>query len=259
MIKSMDTVRAAAAAAAEAYAPDEVEKHAQVILDAWVAKLKEQTREYTRVAMAQAARKPEALAQGGVQAELAGPISTAPLLPTYAWFDLFCAGPFQFAPGAAFLPHKVIQVTEFAFMLGVLWRNPAPINFIPGNPTAAAMMAALNFSAWFEGINLTNVTNGPDFGPFPQPQPGPIGGGFINTFFAIMPPGTFPAPPQGRPHLYELNMTVDVTGPGIVPATLPFSGFATWQFDPDTTPPTLLPGTAPTFKQDVPCRFLVHS
>ena len=257
MIQPTDTVREAAYAAAETYAPDEVEKHAQVILDAWVAKVKEQTREYTRDAMARVNQKRETVAQGGAGiAELAGPISTAPLLPTYAWFDLFCAGPFQFAPGAAFLPHKVINVTEISFMLGILWRNPAPINFIPGNPAAAAVMAALDFTVWFEGMNLTTVTNEGDLGPFVF---SPIGGGFINAFFALITPGALPVPPQGKPNLYELNMTVDVTGPGLVPATLPFSGYATWQFDPDGTPPTLLPGTVPTLKQDVPTRFLVHS
>jgi hypothetical protein len=250
---SMGTVRAAANAAAEVYAQDEMEKHAQVILDAWVAKLKEQTRVYTRATMAQVARASEPVAAGGEEAELAGITSTAPFLPPYAWFDLFCAGPFQFAPGAAFLPHKVIRAGEPSFMLGVLWRNPAPINFIVGNPSAADMMAALNFSVWFETVNLTSVTDGPDFGPFVF---SPIGGGFINAFFA---PLTFAAPPSGKPNLYEVNMTVDVTGPGIVPATLPFSGFATWQFDPDFQPPTLVPGTIPSFKQDIPARFLVHS
>jgi hypothetical protein len=249
VVKAAGMVRAAATAAAETFAPDEMEKHAQVIADAWAAKLKEQTREYTRYAMGQAV----AQTQGGEGAELAGITSGT---PPYAWFDLYYAGPFQFAPGAAFLPHKVIRVTEDAFMIGVLWRNPAPINFIIGNPTAADMMAALNFSVWFESVNLTNVSNGPDFGPFVF---SPMGGGFINAFVVPIPGSTFPAPPQGRAHLYEINMTVDVTGPGIVPATLPFSGFATWQFDPDSQPPTLLPGTTPTLKQDIPARFLIHS
>lgn len=249
--KSMGTVRAAAAAAAEVFGKDEVEKHAQAIAEAWVARLKEQTREYTRYAMAASQRA----AAGGEGAEIGFWSGGFP----YPWFDLYMAGPYQFAPSSfAYLPHKIIRVDEWAYLVGVLWRNPAPINYIVGNPSAADMMAALNFSAVFESIDLTNVANGPDFGPFTFGG-GPIGGGFINYFYALIPPNTFPAPLQGKPTLYEVNLTVDVTGPGIVPATLPFSGFATWQFDPDLQPPSLVPGAPPALKHDVPARFLVHS
>lgn len=247
-------VRAAAMAAAETYAPNEVEKHAQVITDAWVSQLKEQTRVYTRQIMMQAAQIPQA-GEGPETAFWSGPAATP-----YSWFDLLMAGPFQLIAGTgAFQPHKVIQVNDWAFLLGALWRNPAPINNIPSNPSAAALTAAYSFSVCFEGVNLTNVTNGPDFLPS-IPLPTPIGGGPVNGFFALIPPATFPAPLEGKPDLYEINLTADVTGPGAVTAALPFSGFATWMLDPDLEPPFLSRTGQPAhWHYDTPIRFLVHS
>jgi hypothetical protein len=255
MVKPVGTIHAAATAAADVYGRAEVEKHAQATLDAWVAQLKEQTRQYTRKAMALAAIRPQAMITGGETPEAAIWSGNAP----YPWFDLYCAGPFQWAPEEAYLPHKVIQVNDWAYMLGTLWRNPAPINYIAGNPSAADLLSALNFSVWFECMNLTTVADGPDFRPSP-PLPTPIGGGFVNGFVALIPPGTFPTPPEGKPHLYEINLTVDATGPGPVPAALPFSGFATWIWDPDLEPAfSLRPERLPHWHYDVPARFLVHS
>jgi hypothetical protein len=256
MIRPIGTVRAAAAAAAEVYAREEMEKHAQATLDAWVAILKEQTRLYTRKMMAQAAKRPEVMAAGGEGPEAAFWSGNAP----YPWFDLYFSGPYQWSPSAnVYMPQKVIQVNDWAYLLGTLWRNPAPINFISGNPSAADMLSALNFSVWFELVNLTTVADGPDFLPY-RPLPIPIGGGFVNGFFAWIPPGTFPTPPEGKPHLYEVNLTVDATGPGPVPAALPFSGFATWIFDPDSQPAFYdIPAQGPHWHYDVPARFLVHS
>lgn len=261
------TVRAAAEAAAEAFGPDEVDKHAQAILDAWEVKLKEQTREYTRRAMA-LARGEKAMAGGG-RLEMAGAIGQPAGLPPYPWFDLLAVGPFQpvpaagpppFPPAGPFLPHRVIRAAEPAFMLGALWRNPAGINWDAFNPAAAAVMSALNFTVQFEVVNLTSVSNGPDLAPVVL---APIGGGFLNVFVVPIPAGFFPAPPQGKPTLYEIHMTVDATGPGPAAATLPFSGFSTWVFDPDgataIAPPFILPGVAPGYRFDVPARILVHS
>jgi hypothetical protein len=273
------TVRAAAEYAAEAFAPDEVEKHAQAIMDAIEARLKEQTRKYIKEAMAQKEKAVRAVAggeqlrekaaRGGVredQQEVAGPIGQPLFFPPYPWFELLCAGPFQLVPGPVipatgpFLPHKVIRANEFAFMIGILWRNSGGINWDPFNPSAAAVMSGMNFTVWFEPINLTNVTNVPaGLGPFTF---NPIGPGPLNLFLVPMPPGTFPTPQSGRAHLYEINMTVDVTGPGPTVASLPFSGFSTWLFDPDQEPPVfpppITPGVPSQLQHDVPARFLVH-
>ena len=250
MTKPAGMVRAAAVAAAEAYAQNEVEKHAQAILDAWVAQLKEQTRIFNRQVMAPKAPATGETAEIGFWSHGS---------PPYSWFDLYFSGPYQWAPGSAYLPNKVIRVDEPAFFLGTLWRNPAPINYILGNPSAAEMTAALNFSIWFEGVNMTTVSDGPDFVPY-FPLPMPIGGDSVIGFFAYIPPNVFPKPPEGKPHLYEINLTADVTGPGPVAAGLPFSGFANWIYDPDLEPSFLYqPEQGPHWKYDIPARFLVHS
>lgn len=257
MTRPTGMVRAAAMAAAETFGPDEVDKHAQTILDAWVAQLKEQTRIYTRKVMAQAAQT----SQGGEGVETA--FWSGPAAAPYSWFDLLFAGPFQIPiPDPAmqtFLPHKVIRFDNWAFLLGALWRNPTPINYILNNPSAAQMTSAFNFKIKFECINLSTVADGPDFLPL-IPLPEPIGGGPVDGFIALIPPLTFPEPPQGEPNLYEVNLTADVTGPGVVAAGLPFTGFATWMWDPDLEPPFLFqPVQGPHWHYDVPARFLVHA
>ena len=50
------SIRQAAQAAAETCAPDEIEKHAQAIMDAWKARLEVRTRDYTRRMLARASQ-----------------------------------------------------------------------------------------------------------------------------------------------------------------------------------------------------------
>jgi len=251
------TVRAAAEEAAEVYAPDEVEKHAQAIGEAWVALLNERTRTY--------ARRAKAMARGeGLEA--AEPVAAG----GYVWWNLLLAGPFQPTPpdAAPFLPHKIIQAGEPAFMLAVMWRNPNPID---GQPlSASTVMSAYDYTIWCETLNLTDVTNGPDFGPITATF-GAGAFGFLNLHVI---PITFPAPPEGKANLYEMNLTVDISGP--VPG-LPFAGFATWVFDPDAEAafgnpfcvgwdPDIgwvcipsVPGAPAGLQHDTPARFLVYT
>ena len=119
---------------------------------------------------------------------------------------------------------------------------------------SSVVMSAFNLNIWLETINLTNVVDGPDFGPIVF---APLGGGFLNLFFV---PIAFPAPPQGKPHLYEMNLLADVAGP--VPG-LPFAGYSTWVFDPDFEPPIfppfIRPGVAPHWDYDKAARFMVYT
>jgi hypothetical protein len=244
-----NTVAEAAQAAADAYAPEEVEKHAQAIADAWESKLKEQTRIYQK--RFTEASKPEA----------AGPITLHP--QPYQWWNLLMAGPFQqVAPLGPFLPSKIIRIGEPAFMVFALWRNPGPIPGGP-NPSAAQIMSPFQFSVWGETINLSTVQNGPDLGPIT----GTFGGGFINIFTSLIPAGFFPAPPDGKPYLFEMNGTVDIIGPGV--GLPPFAGFSTWVLDPDSelpfaipflpgVGPVFVPGVGPRLQHDTPARFLVY-
>jgi hypothetical protein len=229
------TVADAAAKAAAAFTRDEVEKHVEALEQAWEAKLVAQTQQYTRRAEELARMRGT---DGTEEPEIAEPISLPPGLPPYPWWNVLLAGPFQ--PGIApdpslppgpYLPHKIIAVNEPSFMIAAIWRNPAGIDWNGTNPSAANVMSAFNLSISFETCNLTSCTNGPDFGPF---EFAPLGPGVVTWVRLIFPAGTFPVPAQGRPNLYEMNMTADVSGPV---AGLPFAGFATWVYDPDLEPP----------------------
>jgi hypothetical protein len=145
--------------------------------------------------------------------------------------------------------------------MGAIWMNPAPINWFPPGPSAAAVMGAFNLTIRFETINLTNVTDGPDPAPVVMAPLGawPIGPPWLKLFFVPIGGGVFPAPPQGQPHLYEMNVTADVSGP--VPQD--FAGYATWVFDPDLEPaiwpPFIQPPVFPRWQYDIPMRFLVYT
>jgi hypothetical protein len=172
---------------------------------------------------------------------------------TYPWWNILVLGPFQaVAPLGPFRPSKIIRTGEDAYMIVVLWRNPVPLPGGP-NPSAAQIMASYEWEVRGETINLSDVTNGPDL----TPVTGTFGGGFIDAFVMPIPSGTFPAPAEGRPLLYELNFVMDIKGVG--PGLPPFAGYATWVFDPDTEPPFLFVPEAPAgLQHDVPVRFLIY-
>jgi hypothetical protein len=250
------SVSDAAIAAADSYSSDQIEEHAKALMEAWAARMKKHTDKYVKDAT-ELARK---VREGGVQLAAAGPvITTAPLYP---WWEILIAGPFQPAPapGGPYLPHKIFEADEPAFMLGAVWMNPAPINWFPPGPSAAGIMGAFDVTIRCETINLTNVGDGPDPAPVVMSPIGtwPLGPAWFKTFFVQIGNGFFPTPPSGQPHLYEMNVTADVTGP--VPQ--PFAGYSTWVLDPDTEPPVfpppILPGVGPQWQHDIPARFLVY-
>jgi hypothetical protein len=241
-VDSATSVAAAAMAAAESYAADEVDAQTQAMMEAWKIMLKGQSRRYVKWAMKEAMERREA--------EIAEPIG--PVFPLYPYWNLLLAGPFQplGGPGGPFLPHKIMRAGDPAFMLGALWRNPACINWVCPAPSACELMSGWNAQVWLRTCNLTTCTRGPSFGPFnivftPFPN--------CTNIFEI--PITFPTPPQGEPDLYEANATVDITGPGVVS----FAGYSTWVFDPDSDPFPPLPGVGPQLQYDIPARFLVYT
>jgi hypothetical protein len=262
------TVREAAIEAAETYGIDEIEKHAQAIMAAWESRLKEEIRLNSNLAMRRAREVREGKSGNGhvrgAQPEAAEPVGLPLGLPPYVWWDLILAGPFQPAPialpppppfpGGPFLPQKIINAGEDAFMIAALVRNPVGINFDPFSPSAATMMSALNLNVTFQTVNLTTVTPGPVFLPAP-PLPSPLNGGFLNLMFVPILAGSFPAPLQGNPHLYEVNMVADVSGPV---AGIPFAGYATWILDPDLPVGLFLPDST-GLQADIPGRFLVYT
>ena len=218
---------------------------AQSIIDQWKPMLEDQSAKYTQEAT-EMANQPAGQGLGKI---------TTVTVP-YPWFDVLLIGPFQ---GPAKQPSRIIEAGDPAFLVGAIWRNPAPINWAPpmsGTPSAAVMMAPLDFRLRVETVNLTDVMDGPDFGPF---NFAPIDAVPNPTFFVI--PLTFPAPPQGKPTLYDMYLTADVSGPV---GGMPFAGWATWVFDPNYAPPTWappgpgLPPVAPGLRYDRPVRVEVY-
>jgi hypothetical protein len=242
--------RAAATLAAETYGKDEVERHAQVIGDAWKARLQEQTKRYLqrylRVAAGGRVNGEGIEEEDGEQTEAAEPVTVIGGL-LYPWWNILLAGPFQLGLTGPFLPSKIIRYGEPAFMLAALWRNPAPL---AGGPSAAAIMSPFTCRLYLETVNLTNVTNGPDFGPFDVV----FGGGFVNVVFISL--TGFAAPAQGRPTLYEMHAVADILGPGV--GLPPFAGFSTWLFDPDYEPPFFAPAAPGGLQHDQPARFAIY-
>jgi len=239
----------------EGYQLDEEQNTAvKTVMDAWTAKMETLTNTYVKEATAVAKGK------AVVETE-AGPVAaTAPLYP---WWNLLMAGPFQ--PFVGVGPQKNFTPGQFAFVLGALWINPAPINWFPPGPSAAAIMAGWNMRINFNTINLTTVAAGPAIPPVNMNPIGPrFGPPWFKPFIRLLGPGVFPVPPQGSPTLYEMNVTADISGP--VPLPL-FAGYSTWVFDPDAEPatwPPWIPGVSrpavpPQWQYDIPMRFLVYT
>lgn len=211
-------------------------------LEAYARTLEERTSAYVQKAMDLARKGPS-----GVSTELAEPIG--PIFPQYPWWNLFVVGPFQplgLPAGGPFLPHKIVQ-PSFMFIWCVIWRNPAPIDWVFGNPSAAQIMNGREYTLVAQMMNLSNVTNGPDIvlnSSFSV-------GGIIDAHLLVYYP---PTPPQGRPDLYECNITVDTTEDA-----QPMAAFGTWLYDIDSEPGFLFyPTVYPQYHHERPMRFLVY-
>lgn len=251
------TCREAAEAAAEMFDTSEIEKHAEVIGEAWKTKLLEYSRTYIKQ-LAALTRAAQTNGNGETK-EAAEPISFFLGIP-YQWWNLMLAGPFQpVAPLGPFAPQKIIRHGEPAFLLAAFWRNPAPLPFGP-NPSAAQIMSPYTCRLRLEGINLSDVANGPDF-----VDTFAFGPGNINIRAIVLPTAAFTPPTDGNPKLWEFNATADILGQG--PGLPPFAGFATAVYDPDIEPPflfpfipgigpVLVPGLAAQLQRDIPLRLL---
>lgn len=166
---------------------------------------------------------------------------------SYNAFDLAVLSPIQFVATPPYLPHKVIAGGELTLVLAYMWTNPT-VDVANGflNP-ASLQLGGRPYRVRFEQVDLTNVTNGPDFT-------------ITNTFGPIAPmltvlPWFFIAPNPGvNPRLMELNVTADVTFP-----LQPWAAFATNHFDLDNDPAFLgIPGAGPGWRHGQPLRYLVY-
>jgi hypothetical protein len=214
--------------------PVELVERYETILDAYAAKLKD------RIDLN--IKKATQMAEQGTGIEIAEPFSGV----FYKWWDLFLVGPFQIITAPPFLPHKVIAAGEPAFFLAFVVKNPLPT---PGpGPSALTILNGRPFNLNAEMVNLTTVTDGPDI-PIANAFNGAVVQPFLLVFIA-------PVPAQGKPDLYEINVTLDVNDPFLQP----IAGFATTIVDVDTDPgfPTF-PASGPHLHVEQPMRFLVYN
>ena len=225
---------------AEVEAPSEIDVKARQFVDTYVDCLKEYTQAYKHrmvQAQAQAKAKPEA----------------APFLAGgYQYLNCLTVGPIQFHADPPYRPSKIIAAGEETRMYGVVWINP--VNSPGGGWPGTVVLGGRNYHVRFETVDLSNVTDGPDWeenGTFDNPANG------IYVFEWRTEEWPDPGP---SPRLYETTFTLD-----IVEAGQPMAAFSTWHYDIDTEPGFLWAGfmppipTAPAHYQfERPARFLVY-
>ncbi|MFC3743740.1 hypothetical protein [Paractinoplanes deccanensis] len=199
----------------------------------------------------------------GDTSELTEPTAVFGGVP-YQFFDMIAVGPFQPIGGPPFRPNRIIRAGERAFLIAAIWRNPAPLAFTMGNPSAADVMAGQPYVIRGQTVNVNDVANGPDLGPVN----GTFGGGFVDFHVLRIP--AVPAPPDGAPRLLDITLTIDVRS--VASGLPPFAGYASQWLQLDTEPPfvfpsipgtngqpVVVPGIVPGFVQDIPVRVLIYA
>ena len=217
---------------------DEVRAKAQEFTDSYVARLSTTwTEAYSH-----------RLAESRMRAQAAGAVPEAgepTLLSGYQYWNVYTVGPVQFFANPPYRPAKIIAGGELAYMLGVIWVNPN--NSDGGGIPGTVALGSRDYVACFETVNVSDVTNGPDFfvnDTFPGPAP----------VVTVVPWFFIAADPGPQPKIYETRFGIDVQQAG-----QPFAALGTWHFDIDYEPPYLgLPSVPPQFQYDIPPRYLVY-
>ena len=150
----------------------------------------------------------------------------------YVYWDLLSISPVQFIGLAPYRPQKIIASGELALFQAVLFINPTTNIF---NPIAGTtVLGGRRFRIRFEQVDLTNVTNGPDF-----------------TFTGVFPPTA--------PVITIFRVFIVAPDPDITDTAQPFAAFATNVLDVDADPAfPPVPGTPPRFEHDIPLRYLIY-
>jgi hypothetical protein len=219
----------------------EVLPEAQAWMERQDARLKRRVEEY--VARLDTTRNGQATEAEAAVAE-AGEVTVGP----YVGLDVLAYSPIQSIGTPPYAPHKIIRGGEQAVIWALVFVNPAadiPNGFaVP----ATVQLSGRGFRVRFDQIDLTNVSNGPDFtftGTFPSPAP-------ALTWI----PFPFTAPDPGlNPRLMEANIAVDITD-----MAQPWAAFATWHFDIESDPGFLgfIPSVPPQLQHDIPMRYLIY-
>jgi hypothetical protein len=212
--------------------PEDIQEDFQPWLENYKAFLSERTQANMR-RMAAEERGPRPQAGGFVT-------------PTgYECWDIMTVSPIQWIspPGGPYLPHKIIAAGEWAALLAVMFVNAG--SPAPGIPPCTSYLGSRPFRVRFEQINLTNVTDGPDFtftGTFPSSAP-------VISLYWVWTRPTITGP---NPSLMELNVTADITH-----LAQPIAAFGTHHLDIEADPGWPRP-EQPGLRSPSPNRYLVY-
>ena len=224
--------------------PPDIKEKAQKVKEQITARIKKKTEDWREKIAAQPTN-------GGAEVAAADPV----LASGYQYWNVLTDGPYQFFGDPPFRPSKVIAWGEWAVLYAGIWINPLPSD--GGGLSGTTVFGTRSYNAYFEAINLTSVTDGPDHhvsGTFAGPAPVIT---WLSWWFG---PGDLPDPGP-RPNLYEVNFTIDIADFG-----QPMAAFNTWHYDPDFEPgfegfePWVppVPYIGPLLQHDKPARFLVY-
>lgn len=226
-----------------AHLPQELQAYADNLL----ADMKRKTQAYVKKAMQLHKQGPP---PAELSPEIAQPITGR--WPFYPWWNIFLVGPIQVlgpAHAGPFRPSKIISYENDAYMLAFVWRNPVGVNWDSTAPSACQLLNGRKFQINFEVVNLTSVSEGPDLEKIEDAFPNAPD--CIQLYARKI--ENFPKPDQGKPHLYNLYATIDITE-----AEQPMAGFATWIYDPDIEPRWwFFPTVYPQYQYDQPAQFMV--
>lgn len=192
----------------------------------------------------------EIVAQGHENHKSPGTDGVEKLPVPYPWWLLFIAGPFQRLEHSFHehcFPQKSIQ-SGWAFFWCFLWRNPAPVDWVNGLPSAAELMSGKSYHICVETLNFSQVAKGPEID--------------LNSKFclddcmeAMLFVFNFSPPAQRRREIYQMNVTAEMTE-----AELPLIAFANSINDLSLEPSFLFEPENSTrlLFHETPLNFLVY-
>jgi len=141
--------------------PAEIQEKAQLVKEQITARIEERTKAWKEKLAAMKTDQPGQLAA-------ADPV----LASGYQYWNVLTDGPYQFFGDPPYRPSKVIAWGEWAILYAGIWINPLPSD--GGGLSGTTVFGTRSYNAYFESINLTNVTDGPDHhvsGTFAGPAP----------------------------------------------------------------------------------------
>jgi hypothetical protein len=172
--------------------------------------------------------------------------AATPINPVgYQNWNCLLLGPYQTIGNPPYLPNKVVAGGQPCYMRGLVWVNQA-VPAVGGWP-ASIVLGGRAYNLRFGTVDLTTVTPGPSQN-FPLTFSSPALELNWQTWVFT------PPDPGPTPHIYEVNLTMDV-----ILANQPFAGFATWHYDPDAEIPFwTMPAQPAGWEFERPARFMVY-